>query len=105
MPRTPERHRAPGWKPRVEQQRTYDGWRGTASSRGYDAAWKKIRDRKLAIDPLCEHCARDGRVTVAAMVHHVREVAVAPTLRLSQSNLESLCSPCHQAEHARRRST
>ena len=32
--------------------------------------WRKIRSRKLSINPLCERCERAGRLIVATMVHH-----------------------------------
>ena len=36
------------------------GWRGSAASRGYDAAWRKLREAKLAADPLCWWCLQQG---------------------------------------------
>lgn len=73
-----------------------DKQRGTAKQRGYDQAWRNRRAHKLRIDPLCEECEREGRVTEATQVHHI--VPFASTndrLRLAWNNLESICEACH----------
>ena len=69
--------------------------RGTATERGYDHTWKKIRDRKLNADPLCERCEAKGRVVVAVLVHHKDR----NPLNNKPENHESLCDRCHDDEH------
>jgi 5-methylcytosine-specific restriction protein A len=75
--------------------KSQDERRGTAASRGYDADWRRVRSLKLINNPLCEDCEEQGRVRVAQEVHHIRTIAARPDLRLSMSNLMSLCKPCH----------
>lgn len=67
----------------------------TTTQRGYDHAWRKLSERKRAIDPLCEHCLSLGRTTAATEVHHMQSIADAPHLRLAMGNLLSVCSDCH----------
>lgn len=73
-----------------------DQWRGSASSRGYDGAWHKVRNVKVSMDPLCELCKREGKVTPVDEVHHIRPVADYPELRLVLENLVSLCKSHHR---------
>ena len=76
-------------------QAAYDKERGTATERGYDSKWRKVRAEKLKRDPLCFDCTLAGRVTPANEVHHIVKVKDAPKLRLDMRNLMSLCKPCH----------
>lgn len=70
--------------------------RGSASSRGYDRKWRRVRAAKLRADPLCEHCTREGRVRAATEVDHIIPIEQRPDLRLDWDNLQSLCNPCHE---------
>ncbi|MFC6644442.1 HNH endonuclease [Granulicella cerasi] len=86
----------------AERRRDRDRWRGSATQRGYDSGWKWIRLVALRRDKyLCQHCLRDGRVTPALDVDHIVPIASAPQLRLTLSNLQSLCRPCHRAKTVR----
>jgi 5-methylcytosine-specific restriction protein A len=68
-------------------------------SRGYDAAWDRLRKRILRRDRyLCQPCAREGRVTAATEVDHLKRKADGGTD--DPSNLEATCSPCHSAKTA-----
>lgn len=49
--------------------------------------------------PLCVHCQRSGRVSVAAEVDHI--VPLHQGGADDETNLQSLCAPCHQAKTAR----
>ena len=77
---------------------------GSASRRGYDRDWRRLRANKLQIDPLCERCAAQGRTEAAREVHHRITIDEAPARRLDLSNLEALCIVCHRLEGAARRS-
>jgi 5-methylcytosine-specific restriction enzyme A len=56
------------------------------------AAWQRARKTKLANDPVCQRC----QVTWARHCHHVIPLdRCTPFERVSQSNLLSLCQPCH----------
>lgn len=61
------------------------------------AAWLKLRALKLSITPWCEECERRG-VPIskpATQVDHIKPRHSHPELRLTQSNLQSLCDECH----------
>jgi len=75
----------------------YEERRGTATERGYDHTWKKIRDAKLARDPLCERCSSRGRTTVAVLVHHKDR----NPKNNQPDNHMSICERCHYKEHTK----
>jgi len=61
--------------------------------------WQRTRAIKLLLNPLCQHCLdRENRATIADCVHHIRDIKIAPHLRLDLNNLQSLCTSCH-AKH------
>jgi 5-methylcytosine-specific restriction endonuclease McrA len=65
--------------------------------------WRRLRAAFLAAHPLCADCRRQGRVTAASEVHHVKERRDHPDLALDWANLEALCRPCHNGRRARPR--
>jgi 5-methylcytosine-specific restriction enzyme A len=73
-----------------------DQYRSPAHERGYDGAWHKVRNVKISMDPLCEVCKAERKVTVAEEVHHEYPVATHPHLRLVLGNLWSLCRMHHR---------
>jgi 5-methylcytosine-specific restriction protein A len=80
----------------AESAKSYDKYRGTAGSRGYDSDWKRVRIEALKRDRyLCLHCLAKGIVTPAKDVDHILTVKTHPWLRLVLSNLQSLCRACH----------
>ena len=83
----------------MKQQR-YDN-RVNSGLRGYDHAWHKIRKTKIRRNPLCEICEQHDIDTPATVVHHIKEITTHPELRLTMSNLMSLCHDCHEALHGR----
>jgi 5-methylcytosine-specific restriction protein A len=83
------------------RRKAHDQWRGSAASRGYDAAWRVLRRAKLAADPLCWWCLHEGILTPANTVDHIVPIVERPELRLVWGNLRSGCKPCHDAHTAR----
>lgn len=76
-------------------------------SRGYGAAWEKVRKQVIArAKGLCEKCEREGRVCQGRDVDHVVSKAKATRLGWSRAktdhpdNLQYLCEPCHKAKTA-----
>jgi len=69
---------------------------GTTAERGYDHRWRRLSELKRQEDPLCEECEREGMVTPATEVHHIIPVRLAPMMRLSWSNIVSVCKACHE---------
>ena len=63
--------------------------------------WRKIRDSKLGVHPLCERCERYGRDVLATVVHHIDK----NERNNRYQNLESLCRDCHEKEHRRKADT
>lgn len=78
----------------------YDERRGTAAQRGYDGLWQRARRVKLAEQPLCEECLRQGRVRAAALVDHIVPMADGGA-RLDPENWQSLCEECHATKTVR----
>jgi 5-methylcytosine-specific restriction endonuclease McrA len=81
------------------ETKEYDRRRGSSSKRGYDAAWKKLRELKANHNPLCEVCLNKGIERPLDLVHHVMPVEDYPKLRLVMENLLSVCIPCHEHIH------
>lgn len=54
----------------------------------------RIRPAKLRRDPLCQCCKAAGRVTAATEVDHLVPLSQGGDA-WAQSNLCSLCKPCH----------
>lgn len=65
--------------------------------------WRNLRAQYLADNPLCMECGRNGRVTAANEVHHVKPRKQHPELAYEWDNLESLCKSCHSRETNRER--
>lgn len=79
-------------------RREADKYRESATSRGYDWQWRKVRAVKLAQNPVCESCGYP-----ADTVHHIQPVEKYPDLRLAIDNLMSLCRECHEKIEKRKR--
>lgn len=87
------KHLAPE-QDRRAYHREYDQRQRDAEAKAFynSPGWKKARGIKLAADPVCERCQR----AFANTVHHkkpLRECTAAE--RVAQSNLLSVCPPCH----------
>ena len=62
--------------------------------------WKKKRLNVLRRDEyLCQECKKYGRRVEAKVVHHIKELEDYPELRLTSSNLQSVCAQCHNKLH------
>lgn len=70
--------------------------RGNASARGYDWYWSKVSERFRRKHPFCRFCEQKGfEVTPAEVVDHIIPLVDRPDLKLTTSNLQSLCGRCH----------
>ena len=77
----------------AQYQREHDARRQSASKRGYNAVWKRIRDRFLRDHPTCARCGKPSEVA-----HHVvRKREGGPD---EAGNLVALCKKCHSLHHA-----
>ena len=67
--------------------------------------WKMLRDKKIIKDPLCEECAKKGKIRSAQEVHHIIPIETAhdlsgmEALAFDYNNLESVCRECHHEIH------
>lgn len=64
------------------------------------ARWRKVRQLHLDAEPLCRHCKQAGRLTAATHVDHITPRS-AGGADFEDSNLQSLCKPCHEAKSRR----
>ncbi|WGL97248.1 HNH endonuclease signature motif containing protein [Arsenophonus sp. aPb] len=71
--------------------------------RGYGTRWDKLRAQILKRDKyLCQICLKNSLATTAKTVDHI--IAKAHGGTDAESNLQSLCWPCHRKKTARERS-
>ncbi len=68
--------------------------------------WRSLRMATIKrSNGLCEQCLKEGRVSAATEVHHIRPVEsvkdpfVMEQLAYDPSNLSALCHNCHQEAH------
>ncbi len=63
-------------------------------------AWERKRKQVLKRDNWeCQKCKDEGGYSRATTVHHIKHLTDRPDLALTDSNLVSLCSACHNEEH------
>lgn len=105
---TPETRRA------ISRQ-DHDERRGSASSRGYGAAWRAARDQFLRDHPLCAEHGKRGDSIPAQVVDHIvaprlaearesgdpERMGEAQRLFWSRSNWQPLCKLCHDSDKQR----
>jgi 5-methylcytosine-specific restriction enzyme A len=73
--------------------RLYDSTRGTATNRGYDSKWQKLRRWVLMHHPMCADPFRVRCAEAATDVHHVKPRCLGGTD--DEDNLQPLCKGCH----------
>lgn len=104
MPKKPPSVAYP-WQVQARKDRKHQARRprqqASAAARGYDADWKRLRERVLLEEPVCRFCERRGLAVAATVVDHIEPLSIAPDRRLDRSNLQALCAPCHDGEKAR----
>lgn len=62
--------------------------------------WRRKREYILKRDKyLCQECKKYGRNTEANVVHHLIEIEDDSSLKLTNSNLQSVCKACHNKLH------
>lgn len=82
-----------GYCDKHKQNNTERDTRESASRRGYDGFWRKIRVRHLSEHPFCFMCQKQGKIKTANEVHHIKPLSDGGTN--SDNNLMSLCKTCH----------
>lgn len=64
------------------------------------AQWQRLRQAKLAAEPLCESCAARGTITTANTVDHVKPINDGGDPFPSLDGLTSMCARCHNEKTA-----
>ncbi|QEL11324.1 HNH endonuclease [Kushneria phosphatilytica] len=74
-------------------------WRSdkTTAQRGYGSKWQRARAQYLANNPLCVICERQGAVTAATVVDHIKPHRGDSKLFWRRSNWQALCKTCHDS--------
>lgn len=71
----------------------------------WSAKWQRLRDMYKAQHPVCEMCEKNGRTSLAKVVHHIvpiedaRDVVMMESLAYDWNNLMALCEDCHEQIH------
>jgi len=94
MPKSPPTFRPRG-QTAAESEREYDRARGSASERGYDAAWNRAAKAFLGVHPLCRYCDLEGYVTAATLVDHFWPHRGDRDLFWHRAFWVSSCEACH----------
>ena len=71
-------------------------------------AWRNCREAyKKSVGGLCEECLKEGHLSSAAEVHHIKKITLRnvddPRVTLSFDNLQALCSRHHDMKHKKRK--
>ena len=63
--------------------------------RFYDRkVWRDARAAQLQREPMCRLCRKYNKLTLATVVDHIIDIEHGGDM-LDQSNLQSVCVPCH----------
>ena len=81
---------------RKQVNKTYNKYeRDNFSKTFYNSPeWIKVRKQKLAVDPLCEECKKNGTFVKATLVDHITPIKQGGAM-FDFNNLQSLCWSCH----------
>jgi 5-methylcytosine-specific restriction protein A len=81
-------------KPKIDK-------RESASVRGYDSKWRKVRQGYLLHHPLCVSCKQIDILTTATVVDHIKPHKGDKTLFWDKNNWQALCISCHNRKTAK----
>jgi 5-methylcytosine-specific restriction protein A len=70
------------------------------SSKMYTYQWRKASKEFLKKYPLCVHCKREGRLTPATEVDHIKAHGGNSKLFWNKNNWQALCKSCHSKKTA-----
>ena len=70
------------------------------SSKMYTYQWRKASKEFLKKHPLCVHCEREGRLTPATEVDHIKPHGGDRKLFWNKNNWQPLCKRCHSKKTA-----
>ena len=58
--------------------------------------WNVLRTNHIMLNPLCVFCKKEGRITLAQEVDHIKPHKENLELFLDETNWQSLCLQCHR---------
>lgn len=98
MPFRPPMHAPRLQRGKRDRDREYDArrrksqpWRSLYKT----PQWAMLRASQLALEPLCERCAKRGLVVAATTVNHRERHRGDPIKFFDPTGLETVCKPCH----------
>lgn len=65
----------------------------------HTTTWRELRQKKLSMNPICEHCEKRGIVTTAKIVDHIEPIQFGGS-KTDLDNLQSLCFSCDNSKTA-----
>lgn len=74
--------------------------KGSTAQRGYGGRWQALRKRFISQHPYCEQCMKEGRLTPATDVDHIKPHRGCARLLFDENNLQALCHECHSRKTA-----
>ena len=74
--------------------------RNSINSKVYNSKWRKAIKEFLKKHPLCVHCEREGRLTPATEVDHIKSHGGDRKLFWNKKNWQPLCKSCHSKKTA-----
>jgi 5-methylcytosine-specific restriction enzyme A len=98
-----EEHKHKEQQSKAERHRYYDKHIRDKKAREFyhSKEWERVRQAALMRDNyLCQDCLEEKRITPADVVDHIKPVRQFWNLRLSLSNLRSLCHAHHNKKTA-----
>lgn len=84
---------------KAKRYREQNARRGSASSQGYGAQWRKLVAIQREREPLCREHLKRGEAVQKDEVDHIVPKALGGIDDFS--NFQSLCKSCHSAKTAR----
>lgn len=63
-------------------------------------AWRALRAKFIAANPLCVECRKKGIITPAQVADHIVPINMGGAA-LSEDNLQALCHKCHNRKSAK----
>lgn len=86
-------------KHKRQKDKVYNRDRKEANRFYKSTTWQQLRKLKLNQDPLCEECLKQGKTTIADLVHHDEEISKGGDKLPVLDDLTSMCLPCHNRWH------
>ena len=95
------KHKSMAEERRRRQKENRVRFKGSSSERGYNSAWRRARSAFLRDHPLCAECEREGRLTPATCVDHIKPHRGDKDLFWDETNWQALCQSCHSRKTAK----